>query len=147
MISFRLLGNTGALADKIRKLERQIDTFKTEILNEAAGVLVTQSPVDTGTYMNRFAVSQTGNSVGATQGPSSSYGLPRNQNWQEAADRAMSRMETSIAALGDAKGVRFTNDAEHADDVEYVHGYAPFTTMRSRLPEIVDRAAARAKAT
>jgi len=143
MISFRLLGNTGALADKIRKLERQIDTFKTEILEESAAFLVLESPVDTGVYMDSHHVG-----TSAASGSTSSYGKPINQPYQPYADAAISRLTSEINALPeDSKRVVFSNTSEHADEVEYTHGHAPYTKMRSRLPEIVDRAAARAKAT
>lgn len=141
MISFRLLGNTGALADKIRKSERQIDTFKTEILEESAAFLRLESPVDTGTYMDshHVGVSQSGP-------PTSSLGKPKAQPFETHSEEAEKRLSAEIAALPeDSKRVVFYNNAEHADDVEYIHGHAPYTKMRSRLPEIVDRAAARAK--
>ena len=143
MISFRLLGNTGALADKIRKLERQIETFKTEILEESAAFLRLESPVDTGVYMDshHVGVSQSGP-------PTSSYGETRGQSFETHSKKAEERLSAEIASLPeDSKRVVFYNNAEHAYEVEYVHGDAPYTKMRSRLPEIVDRAAARAKAT
>lgn len=140
MISFRILGNTGALADKIRRLEAEIDDFKSEILNEAAGVLVTQSPVDTGTYMDSFHV---GPSSGG--GFTTSRGKPKNQYWEDHGPKAMTRMSGEIEAIKDGRAAVFYNEAEHASDVEYEHGHAPFTTMRSRFPEIVARAASRVR--
>lgn len=140
MISFRIVGNTGALADKIRRLEAEIDDFKSEILNEAAGVLVTQSPVDTGTYMDSFHVGPSGGG-----GFTTSKGKPRNQPYQPSADQAMTRMSNEIESIKEGSAAVFYNEAEHATEVEYEHGYAPFTTMRSRFPEIVARAASRVR--
>lgn len=143
MISFRILGNTGALANKIRELESQIDVFKTEILSESANFLIVSSPVDTGTYMDSHHV---GNS--AVVGATSSFGKPVKQPWETHASQAQERLNSEIAAIPkDSRRVVFSNTSIHADSVENEHGYAPFSHMRSRLPEIVDRAAARAKAT
>lgn len=141
MISMRLIGNTGALANKIRELEEQIEFFKRDIAYESATFLVLESPVDTGTYME-------GHHVGTSRG--TKYTRPRtekNQPYEPVANEAIGRLEAEINALpDDSRAVVFYNNAIHAEKVENELGYAPYTTMRSRLPEIVDRAAARAKA-
>lgn len=140
MISMRLIGNTGVLANKIRELENQIEFFKHEIAYEAAAFLVLESPVDTASYMSSHH-------VGVSGGQPATVLTERNQPWEPFANLAIARLEAEIDALpDDSRAVVFSNASGHANKVEYELGYAPFTKMRAKLPEIVDRAAARAKA-
>lgn len=127
MPTFKLVSDNLAVSSKLKKLRESIEGVKKSFLEEMAAIVVLNSPVDTGAYMDSLnIVAGRGSAPGY-----SSDGRPRNQAWGPFADDALARMFSQIEAVEDANVVSITNNAPHAAKVEYEHGYAPFSKARS----------------
>jgi hypothetical protein len=114
------------LDGKFQKMTQQLEEVGQIYARKFSENLVKNSPVDTGTFMESYYVSNT-----YSGGSTSSSGKPRNQPYEQFAQAALGRMGSQIASLKGTTQMVFGNEAEHAMDVEYKHGYAPFGTTRN----------------
>jgi|SRR6056297_513103 len=124
----QLVINRG-LDGKFKKITESLENYGEIYATKMAAQLVLASPVDTGTFMDNFYAGGSG-----TVGSTSSQGKPRNQPWN--GQDAINRMSQGIAALRGSTTMLFGNTADHAYEVEYDHGYAPFgkaANMHGRL--------------
>jgi hypothetical protein len=145
MVRFKILDNRTSIAQKIKEQERQLNNYRDFFLEGAATEVILESPVDTGTYITSHEIKAGRGSSGS----SSSKGKPRNQPYEPYANEGLSSLFADIEALPEASAlsmVSISNYSEHARDVEYTHGYAPYTTLRDKANVIAARAAERAKA-
>ena len=140
-VSFKVVDNRTSISKKIAELNQQLDSYGKFFLADMASQIVLTSPVDTGTYMESHNLGSS--SVGGSE---SSFGKPRNQDYNNYAQPTLDRLTASIEGLGDNwTNAVFSNNALHADKVEYEHGYGVYTMARNLAPEISKRAAERAK--
>lgn len=118
----------------IQKIEKDLQDVRDIFLTNMAEDIVqsTISPkaaVDTGAYI-------TSHSIRSTRGAGrsrSSHGKPRGQNPEAKAAEALEQLMGDIAALpADQQEVYLTNNAPHANIVEYTHGYAIYEGVRNR---------------
>ena len=143
-VSFKVIDNRSNISRKIKELQDQLGNYKTYFLQGMANSLITNSPVDTGNYVQSFRV---GNS--RASGFTDSIGKLRDRNYSIEMQEGLDQLSADITALGDnnLNNVVFTNIAVYAYDVEYTYGHAPFTITRNLASTISSDAAARAKAT
>ena len=143
-VSFKVIDNRSNISRKIKELQDQLGNYKTYFLQGMANSLITNSPVDTGNYVQSFRV---GNS--RASGFTDSIGKPRGRNYSIEMQEGLDQLSADITALSDnnLNNVVFTNVAVYAYDVEYTYGHAPFTITRNLASTISSDAAARAKAT
>lgn len=140
-MKIRLQVNKG-LDGKFRKMENAIEGYYQFYLQGMANQLILFSPVDTGTYITNHNLG-----TGSSGGSISSKGKPRNQPWSTFADQGLGRLAADISAMASQPAsVTFSNSAEHAFEVEYDHGYAPYTKTAREHGNIAARAAAQAEA-
>ena len=131
-----------SLDGKFKKLEQMIEGYTEIYAQKMAEQIVLRSPVDTGTYMEGHNLG-----VSAVGASSSSEGKPRKQPYQPYAQEALNRLFMQASALPhNAHRIVFSNDAFHADMVEYEHGYAPYTSAAREHHRIAKEAEAEAKA-
>ena len=140
-VSFKVVDNRTNVSKKIEQLNNQLENYGKYFLEGMATEIVLNSPVDTGTYMEAHSLGTT-----TANGFSSSYGKPKNQDYNAFAQPALDRLLASISSLGENwTNARFSNNALHASDVEYEHGYAVYTIARNKAPIIAQEASQRAK--
>jgi hypothetical protein len=132
----------------LKKVNKDLEDVRTEFYKGLVEVLVANSPVDTGAYMNSHSVS-TDTTSGAAQ---KSDGLPRKQPEQEVKGRNLTRLFGEIDSLPpDATKVYIANRSPHSKTVEDgswwpgKDGYYPFKIMRSRAKVVLDAAVAQVK--
>lgn len=123
------------LDGKFQKVTRQLERVGQIYSRKFSENLVLNSPVDTGTFMESYYVSNT-----YSGGSTSSSGKPRGQSYSVFAEKALTKMSSQIAALKGTTTMVFGNEAEHAMDVEYKHGYAPFGTTRNLHRQMLQEA-------
>ena len=141
MSNFRVTVSRG-VDGKFRKLEDLLKDFQEEYLRGFANSIVLDSPVDTGTYMKSHVISTSPQS-----GNVSSHGEERNQPWGPIAQSTLNRLYSEIATIPEGtNNVYISNISEHADDVEYRHGYEVFSRARAKSGAIAAEAEARARA-
>lgn len=134
MIKFRLIDRRTTVSKRIQALKDQLEELPKEFMRKTADEIVYNSPVDTGTYMDAH-------SIGATTSSTSSKNKPRNQPWQDHAQRTLDRLYAQIEALPPEETKHFiSNNSDHAWKVEYEHGYAPYTTARAKAEFILQDA-------
>jgi hypothetical protein len=144
-MSLRVQINRGQIKNKFKKIDLLIDEAKKRALGEAAAWVMLRSPVDTGTYMDNHNIGQ-GNSV-PSSASISSKGKPKNQNWTAHANEAEARLAGQIESLPeDWKRATIANTSEHADEVEYKHGYGVYTSLRAAWPTLKAKAVSEAEA-
>lgn len=123
------------LDGKFQKMTRQLEKVGEIYSRKFSENLVRNSPVDTGTFMESYYVSNS-----YSGGSTSSSGKPRKQPYEPFAQQALTRMSGQIAALKGSTMMVFGNEAEHAMEVEYEHGYAPFGTTRNQHRQMLQEA-------
>lgn len=131
-----------SLDGKFKKLQDIVEGFQEEYLRGMSDQIVLRSPVDTGTYMD-------GHNLGTSAvAPSeSSRDKPRKQPYEPHANEALANLYRQAAALPhNSQRVVFSNNAYHADVVEYELGYAPYRSAAREHSRIASEAEARAKA-
>ena len=118
----------------IQKIEQSLQDVRDEFLTNMAEDIVrsTVSPkaaVDTGAYITSHSITTT-RGAGRSR---SSHGKPRGQNPEAKAAEALEQLMGDIASLpADQQQVFLTNNAPHANIVEYKHGYAIYEGVRNR---------------
>lgn len=127
------------LDGKFRKLSDLVEGFGEIYGQKVAEQLVLYSPVDTGAYMESF-------NVGPSAFGSSSTGRPRRRHWQTYANQAIAKLSQGVSALKGSTTITFTNGAPHAWEVEYEHGYAPFSSTAREHSRLAAEAEAEARA-
>ena len=131
-----------SLDGKFKKLQDIVEGFQEEYLRGMSDQIVLRSPVDTGTYMDGHNLK-----TSAVPQTESSSKKPRNQPYGPHADDALLRLYMQASALPrDANKVVFSNDAFHADAVEYNPEHSPYRTAAREHNNIAREAEARAKA-
>ena len=131
-----------ALDGKFKKLEQMIEGYTEVYAQKMAEQIVLRSPVDTGTYMEGHNLGMS--AVGPSQ---SSRNKPRQQPYQPYADAALSQLYSQASALPhNAHLIVFSNNAYHADVVEYELGYAPYRSAAREHKRIAAEAEAEVKA-
>lgn len=115
----------------IKKIEQDLNAVRDEFLiNMAEDIVNSSKPtVDTGAYI-------TSHSIRTTRGGGrsrTSHNKPRGQNPETKAAEALDQLMGDIAALpDDQQQVFLTNNAPHANLVEYKHGYKVYESVRNR---------------
>lgn len=115
----------------IQKIEQDLQDVRNEFLASMAQDIVTSSKptVDTGAYI-------TSHSIRTTRGGGrsrTSHNKPRGQSPEAKAVEALDQLMSDIAALpADQEQVFLSNNAPHANIVEYTHGYAVYEGVRNR---------------
>lgn len=143
MVQRKVLDNRQITAKATEEIARMVDGFQEALLQGMAESVVLDSPVDTGTYMESHNV---GTSPESSR--NSSRGKPRNQPYETYAQASLNELFVQIEAVSgeDLDNIYFYNTAEHATDVEYVHGYEPYSRMMAKAPQIAEQAAAKVRA-
>lgn len=135
---YKVTDNRTSVAKKFHELVAKLENYKETVLEDLAEVIVRESPVDTGTYMDNHHVSDTGKRQRA-RGSESSHEKPRKQAREPYAEAASARLAGEIQALqGDGRMAYFYNTSEHAPFVEARHG--PYDHARSAFRVIVESA-------
>lgn len=115
----------------IQKIEKDLQDVRDEFLTNMAEDIVSSSKptVDTGAYI-------TSHSIRTTRGGGrsrSSHNKPKGQSPEAKAAEALDQLMGDIAALpADQQQVFLSNNAPHANIVEYTHGYAVYEGVRNR---------------
>ena len=138
-----------AVSNKIKRMRRTVRDFFRIYLQKASETVVLASPVDTGTYMtsHRIRVGRDYTTDFTTSYDRWTGKKKPKMPWDAAANIGLSNLFNDIEALPeDADNVTITNIALHADAVEYVHGYAPYGTMKRNAEVDAEAAEAEAKA-
>jgi hypothetical protein len=120
-----------SLTAVIKKIEDDLDKVRTEFLiNVAEDLVNTSKPfVDTGAYITSHSITTT---RGAGRGRTSAN-KPQGQDPNAKATEALSQLMGDIAAIPkDQTQVFMTNNAPHANIVEYKHGYNVYSSVRNR---------------
>jgi hypothetical protein len=120
-----------SLTTVIKKIEDDLDKVRTEFLiNVAEDLVNTSKPfVDTGAYITSHSITTT---RGAGRGRTS-HGKPTGQDPNAKATEALSQLMGDISAIPkDQTQVFMTNNAPHANIVEYKHGYNVYSSVRNR---------------
>lgn len=142
MIKFKLVDNRTRVSKKIKQLEEKLQELPKEFLRITADVIIENSPVDTGTYMDAHQ-------IGTSESISTSYGKPRNQPYSSFAESARDRLYSQIERLNvDGSNWFITNNSVHAIRVEYtgwdnIPAYSPYTIARGYAPVALEEAKAR----
>jgi hypothetical protein len=136
-----------SLDGKFKKLEQMIEGYTEIYAQKMAEEIVLRSPVDTGTYMEGHNLG-----VSAVGASSSSAGKPRKQPYQPYAQAALNQLFMQASALPhNAHRIVFSNDALHADRVEFLGWkktgpYLVYTSAAREHHRIAKEAEAEAKA-
>jgi hypothetical protein len=120
-----------SLTAVINKIEQDLDRVRTEFLTNMAEDLVNSSKpfVDTGAYITSHSITT---SRGAGRGRTSAN-KPQGQDPNAKATESLSQLMGDIAAIPkDQTQVFMTNNAPHANIVEYKHGYNVYSSVRNR---------------
>lgn len=142
MIKFKLIDNRTRVAKKISQLQEKLEQFPKEFMKITADVIISHSPVDTGTYMDAHQ-------IGTAESITTSHGKPHNQPYSNFADAAKDRLYSQINGLSvDGSDWFITNNSAHAVRVEYigwsrVPAYSPYTIARGYAPIALEEAKAR----
>lgn len=142
MIKFKLIDNRTRVSKKIKQLEEKLEQFPKEFMKITADIVIKNSPVDTGTYMDAHQ-------IGTKESIVTSRGKPRNQPYSNFADAARDRLYSQIEGLNvDGSNWFITNNSVHAVKVEYtgwnnVPAYSPYTIARGYAPIALEEAKAK----
>ena len=120
-----------SLTAQLKKVEEDLDKVRTVFLQAVAEDLVRSSVpfVDTGAYITSHSITTT-RGAGRSR---TSDNKPKNQDAGAKATEALSQLEDDIAAIPkDQTTVYMTNNAPHANVVEYKHGYHVYGSVRNR---------------
>ena len=142
MIKFKLIDNRTRVSKRIKELEQKLEEFPKEFMRITADVIIKNSPVDTGTYMDAHQ-------IGTSESITTSHGKPHNQSYGDFADAAKDRLYSQIEGLRvDGSNWFITNNSAHNVRVEYtgwdnVPAYSPYTIARGYAPIALEEAKAR----
>ena len=120
-----------SLTAQLKKVEEDLDKVRTVFLQIVAEDLVSSSIpfVDTGAYITSHSITTT-RGAGRSR---TSDNKPKNQDAGAKATEALAQLEGDIAAIPkDQTTVYMTNNAPHANAVEYKHGYHVYGSVRNR---------------
>ena len=142
MIKFKLIDNRTRVSKRIKELEQKLEEFPKEFMRITADVIIKNSPVDTGTYMDAHQ-------IGTSESITTSHGKPHNQSYGDFASEARDRLYSQINGLSvDGSNWFITNNSAHEIRVEYtgwdfVPAYSPYTTARGYAPVALEEAKAK----
>ena len=142
MIKFKLIDNRTRVSKRIKELEQKLEEFPKEFMRITADVIIKNSPVDTGTYMDAHQ-------IGTSESITTSHGKPHNQSYGDFASEARDRLYSQINGLSvDGSNWFITNNSAHNVRVEYtgwdnVPAYSPYTIARGYAPIALEEAKAR----
>ena len=142
MIKFKLIDNRTSVSKRIKELEQKLEEFPKEFMRITADVIIKNSPVDTGTYMDAHQ-------IGTSESITTSHGKPHNQPYGNFADAARDRLYSQINGLNvDGSDWFITNNSAHNMRVEYTGwnskpAYSPYTIARGYAPIALEEAKAR----
>ena len=142
MIKFKIIDNRTKVSKRIKELEQKLEEFPKEFMKITADVIIKNSPVDTGTYMDAHQ-------IGTSESITTSHGKPHNQSCGDFASEARDRLYSQINGLSvDGSDWFITNNSAHAIRVEYigwdnVPAYSPYTIARGYAPIALEEAKAR----
>lgn len=142
MIKFKLIDNRTRVSKRIKELEQKLEEFPKEFMRITADVIIKNSPVDTGTYMDAHQ-------IGTSESITTSHGKPHNQSYGDFASEARDRLYSQINGLSvDGSNWFITNNSAHAVRVEYtgwdfVPAYSPYTIARGYAPIALEEAKAK----
>ena len=142
MIKFKLIDNRTNVSKRIKELEQKLEEFPKEFMRITADVIIKNSPVDTGTYMDAHQ-------IGTSESIATSHGKPHNQSYGDFAESARDRLYSQINGLSvDGSNWFITNNSVHAIRVEYtgwdnVPAYSPYTIARGYAPVALEEAKAK----
>ena len=142
MIKFKLVDNRTRVSKKIKELQEKLEEFPKEFMRITADIVIKNSPVDTGTYMDAHQ-------IGTSESITTSHGKPHNQPYTNFAEAARDRLYAQIAGLNiDGSNWFITNNSAHNIRVEYtgwdkVPAYSPYTIARGYAPVALEEAKAR----
>ena len=142
MIKFKIIDNRTRVSKKIKELQEKLEEFPKEFMKITADVIIKNSPVDTGTYMDAHQ-------IGTSESITTSHGKPHNQPYSNFAETARDRLYSQINGLSvDGSDWFITNNSAHAIRVEYigwdnVPAYSPYTIARGYAPIALEEAKAR----
>ena len=123
-----------SLKQKMRMVEDQVEDLVRKKLTAIAQTTIDLSPVDTGAYVTSHSFKTNTSSRGRGKSSSGKPSLRNNHSAQQAKkDEGFDNLMEDIAKLDlkDTKKVTIRNDSPHAQDVEYKHGHAVYTIVRS----------------
>ena len=142
MIKFKLVDNRTRVSKKIKELQEKLEQFPKEFMRITADVVIKNSPVNTGTYMDAHQ-------IGTSESITTSHGKPHNQPYSNFAEAARDRLYSQINGLSvDGSDWFITNNSAHAVRVEYigwdnVPAYSPYTIARGYAPIALEEAKAK----
>ena len=142
MIKFKLVDNRTRVAKKIKELQEKLEQFPKEFMRITADIIIENSPVDTGTYMDAHQ-------IGTSESITTSHGKPHNQPYSNFADEARNRLYSQISGLSiDGSDWFITNNSAHNIRGEYTGwnskpAYSPYTIARGYAPIALEEAKAR----
>lgn len=142
MIKFKIIDNRTRVSKRIKELEQKLEEFPKEFMKITADVIIKNSPVDTGTYMDAHQ-------IGTSESITTSHGKPHNQPYSNFAEAARDRLYSQINGLNvDGSDWFITNNSAHATRVEYTGwnskpAYSPYTMARGYAPIALEEAKAR----
>ena len=142
MIKFKIIDNRTKVSKRIKELEQKLEEFPKEFMKITADVIIKNSPVDTGTYMDAHQ-------IGTSESITTSHGKPHNQPYSNFADAARDRLYSQINGLSvDGADWFITNNSAHNIRVEYTGwnskpAYSPYTIARGYAPIALEEAKAR----
>jgi hypothetical protein len=119
------------LASVIRQIETDLQSVRDQFLINVAEDLVNSSIpfVDTGAYITSHSITTT-RGAGRSR---TSHNKPTGQDPNAKAEESFSQLMGDIASLPPEQEVVYiTNNAPHANVVEYKHGHNVYTSVRSR---------------
>ena len=132
-----------SLTTLLSKIEQDLDRVRTEFLIDIAGDLVESSKgfVDTGAYITSHSITTTrGQGRGRT-----SHGKPT-ADPNAKADESIAQLLGDIAAIPKGQTqIYLTNNAPHANIVEYVQGRNVYGSVRNRSGIHLDNAVNRVR--
>jgi hypothetical protein len=120
-----------SLTADLKKLDQDLDKIRDVFLQNIAEDLVRSSVpfVDTGAYITSHSITTT-RGAGRSR---TSHNKPRKQEPSAKATEALAQLGDDIAAIPkDQTVVYMTNNAPHANVVEYKHGYHVYGSVRNR---------------
>ena len=142
MIKFKLIDNRTRVSKKIKELQEKLEEFPKEFMRITADIVIKNSPVDTGTYMDAHQ-------IGTKESITTSHGKPHNQPYSNFAEAARDRLYSQINGLNvDGSDWFITNNSAHNIRVEYTGwnskpAYSPYTIARGYAPIALEEAKAR----
>jgi len=131
--------NRGQIEKKLQAAKDEIRDIEDEALLQAAIWVATRSPVDTGTYVKNHTIGL-GNSLPPAP-VTNSTNQPKSLDPNGDIQSAISDMYAQILSLPDErKRVSIGNTSDHAEEVEYTHGYGVYASLRAAWVQLKEEA-------